>query len=175
MKNIERMFLNHEFSSILNKLGYKNDTFYYWFPNPNINVKTFSLVRRDYYVGHETLPLHSFVNEGVFTKTIPAPTFQEAIDWLREIMRVRVDIQSKTSGKTGYNLWMWDTDRVCWVHVYYREPKIDELTGKVKVDGAIVEGSTFVSVMDYYEACEMAIIESLKIVGLLVDGKKISE
>lgn len=165
---MKRLFLSYELSSIMNGLGYKDDTLYYWFPNPNLNTNTFGLVHRDYTVNKHSLPLYALVNDGVFTKTIPAPTYQEAIDWLRENMRIRIDVQTKTSGKSGYNLFMWDKERVCWVHVYYRESKDGNIS-----DGAIVEGSSFLSVMDYYDAFELAMIEALKIAGLLIDGKTI--
>ncbi len=179
MKDIKRLFLSHELSSKLKQLGYNETTLYYWFPNMD---DTFSLLHRDHYVGRNTTPLHTLVEDGFFGNTIPAPTYQEAIDWFREKMRVRIDIQSKTSGKTGYSLWMWDSETVCWIHVYYREQittddVVDEL-GKVTkkgkfVDEAIVEGYSFLSVMDYYDACERAIVESVSIAKLLLEGKTV--
>ncbi len=90
-------FAPHELAKRLRDMGAKFATLFFWFPDPNVDIgKKFHLVYGKDVPGHDGKTYEELVTTGYFHHTIPAPLWQEIIDWLYADHGIFITFQDDT-------------------------------------------------------------------------------
>lgn len=110
-----RLFLNAEQSKLAREFGFKQETLYYHFPDPNLGKDgKYLLVGRNTYIGKDFMPLCEQVKEGVYNNTLPAPTYEEFFSWLEDEKKLCVSLMKRLTGKWTFYISTFDITRCVW-------------------------------------------------------------
>lgn len=102
---MKHLFVSYEIAKLLKDKGFDEECLYYYFPTGIVGETIYKLLSKEHEVDLDGTSIDKGYKLGLFQLTVPAPLYQQVIDWFRE--KHGLHIWAEPMGDINPELYTW--------------------------------------------------------------------